>query len=252
MAPPRRLHPRRDLRRLDEHWETFLAEGAIEGWYHLPLPDGRVLPVEFSATANVLPGRHLSVVMPQPGGTRDPEGYSAVRFKRGRMVMAGQDAVGHLPAVTKPVLTDREREVLGLVAGGLTGGEIAQQLVVSPGDDQVARAERDDQAGRAHAGHAVAISLRDGQIDPVHEDARRSRGTHSERQVGHPPVRARAAAAAAVTSAFGGGREGIETVRVSPFSHPDRELSLQPSYRRSSEIAGHGAPWRGSRSTTTA
>ncbi len=160
--------PAGDLRRLDEHWETFLAEGAIEGWYHLPLPDGRVLPVEFSATANVLPGRHLSVVMPQPGGSRDPEGYSAVRFKRGRMVMAGHDAGwATSPAVTKPVLTDREREVLGLVAGGLTGGEIAQQLVVSPETIKSHVQNAMTKLGAHTRAHAVAISLRDGQIDPV-------------------------------------------------------------------------------------
>ena len=124
--------------------------------------------------------------------------------------MAGHDAGwATSPAVTKPVLTDREREVLGLVAGGLTGGEIAQQLVVSPETIKSHVQNAMTKLGAHTRAHAVAISLRDGQIDPVPRTRRRSRvGTHSERQVGHPPVRARPAAAAAVNSAFGGGRAG--------------------------------------------
>ena len=59
--------PAEDRQRLDEQWDAFLENGAIEGWSRLSLPNGSMFPVEFSATANVLPGRHLSVVMPRAG-----------------------------------------------------------------------------------------------------------------------------------------------------------------------------------------
>ena len=150
--------PAQDRERLDEHWDAFLANGAVEGWYHLPLPSGKILPVEFSATANVLPGRHLSVVMPRPGRSTASDGYSAVRFKRGRMVMA---------TAKHSSLTQREREVLGQVAGGLTGGQIAQQLVVSPETIKSHVQNAMTKLGAHTRAHAVAIALRTGQIDSV-------------------------------------------------------------------------------------
>jgi diguanylate cyclase (GGDEF)-like protein/PAS domain S-box-containing protein len=46
----------------DQVWQAFLQEGKQQGDYQLVLPDGRVRDVEFSATADVLPGRHLSII----------------------------------------------------------------------------------------------------------------------------------------------------------------------------------------------
>src|SRR5579875_620523 len=43
-------------------WQSFLHEGKQRGEYTLQLPDGRVCEIEFSATANVTPGRHLSII----------------------------------------------------------------------------------------------------------------------------------------------------------------------------------------------
>jgi diguanylate cyclase (GGDEF)-like protein/PAS domain S-box-containing protein len=43
-------------------WQTFLQDGAQQGEYQLQLPDGRTCDIEFSATADVLPGRHLSIM----------------------------------------------------------------------------------------------------------------------------------------------------------------------------------------------
>jgi PAS domain S-box-containing protein len=43
-------------------WEQFLKEGRMRGVFHLQRPDGEVVEVDFSATANFLPGRHLSLL----------------------------------------------------------------------------------------------------------------------------------------------------------------------------------------------
>src|SRR5688572_26325910 len=56
--------PPNERRRLEEQWQAFLASGTAEGWYRLFVPDRGNVPVEFSATANVLPARHLSVFIP--------------------------------------------------------------------------------------------------------------------------------------------------------------------------------------------
>lgn len=161
--------PAEDRKWLDEQWEAFLAHGAIEGWYHLPLPTGRTLPVEFSATANVLPGRHLSVVMPRSGHAPRADAQSEVSAEHGRMVMLRREAgwTRILPRDPNQLpLTDREREVLAFVAGGLRGGEIAQHLVLSPETIKSHVQNAMAKLGAHTRAHAVAIALRTGQIDP--------------------------------------------------------------------------------------
>jgi two-component system cell cycle sensor histidine kinase/response regulator CckA len=43
-------------------WRSLLEEGAVRGPYDVVRPDGTVRETEFSARANVLPGRHISVL----------------------------------------------------------------------------------------------------------------------------------------------------------------------------------------------
>jgi PAS domain S-box-containing protein len=43
-------------------WRSLLEEGAVRGPYEVVRPDGTVRETEFSARANVLPGRHISVL----------------------------------------------------------------------------------------------------------------------------------------------------------------------------------------------
>jgi PAS domain S-box-containing protein len=43
-------------------WEQFLKEGMMRGGFHLRRPGGEVVEVDFSATANFVPGRHLSLL----------------------------------------------------------------------------------------------------------------------------------------------------------------------------------------------
>ena len=158
-----------DRATLDKQWRAFLDHGAVEGWYHLPLPTGRVLPVEFSATANVLPGRHLSVVMPRPRPTFPADAQSDVAAVRGRIVMTRREAdwarvvrdAGGL------LLTEREREVLGHVARGLRGCEIAKDLFLSPETIKSHVQNAMAKLGAHTRAHAVALALMTGQIDTL-------------------------------------------------------------------------------------
>jgi DNA-binding CsgD family transcriptional regulator len=99
------LENRREVGRL---WDAFIRDGTQEGKYELLMPDGARVAVEYSATANMEPGRHLSILMFPPG-----------RIER--------DA----PRGSKSVLTSREREVLAMVAMGRSSSSIAAALGVA-------------------------------------------------------------------------------------------------------------------------
>lgn len=138
--------------RLDERWEEFLANGAAEGWYRLSIPARGQVPVEFSATANVLPSRHLSVFLPADGSS-GPSESDALEWKP-----VPAESAGRLP------LTDREREVMTLVASGLQGADIAERLFLSP---ETIKSHVQNAMGKlgAHTrAHAVAIALVTEQI----------------------------------------------------------------------------------------
>jgi PAS domain S-box-containing protein len=47
---------------VDAAWDEFLRKGTATGSFRLARPDGGEREVEFSATANVMPGRHVSVL----------------------------------------------------------------------------------------------------------------------------------------------------------------------------------------------
>jgi PAS domain S-box-containing protein len=45
-----------------QQWKLFLAEGSQQGIFELSRPDATTLTVDFAAKANILPGRHLSIL----------------------------------------------------------------------------------------------------------------------------------------------------------------------------------------------
>jgi DNA-binding CsgD family transcriptional regulator len=148
--------PPSELTRLEQQWEEFLKSGAAEGWYQLYVPDRGSVPVEFSAIANVLPARHLSVFIPPDKNVTRPAGSVSAREPAWTPVVA--DGSGRLP------LTNREREVMTLAASGLQSGEMAERLFLSP---ETVKSHVHNAMGKlgAHTrAHAVAIALVTGQI----------------------------------------------------------------------------------------
>jgi len=141
--------------RLEEMWEAFLASGVAEGWFELAVPERGLLPVEFSATANVLPTRHLSVLIPTDKTSVERAGST---LASGVSWRPGSESSGPVE------LTEREREVITLVASGFHNEEMAAQLYLSPETvkSHVQHAmEKLDVHTRAHA---VAVALVTGQI----------------------------------------------------------------------------------------
>lgn len=150
--------PPSERRRLEKQWKAFLTSGAAEGWYPLYVPHRGQVPLEFSATANVLPARHLSVFIP-PDKPSNEQAESALALE-----------TAWTPEVAKrsgrPPLTERELEVMTLVASGLQSGAIAERLFVSP---ETVKSHVHNAMGKlgAHTrAHAVAIALVTGQISP--------------------------------------------------------------------------------------
>lgn len=148
--------PQSDRQWLEEQWKAFLANGAAEGLYQLYVPERGAIPVEFSATANVLPARHLSVFIP-------PDELSAEQVKS---ALARKEpwTSGAEESSGRQQLTDREREIMTLVASGLQGGDIAEHLFLSP---ETIKSHVHNAMGKlgAHTrAHAVAIALVTGQI----------------------------------------------------------------------------------------
>lgn len=148
--------PPSERRRLEEQWQAFLANGAAEGWYQLYVPHRGPLPVEFSATANILPARHLSVFIPPDESLTGRAKSNAAREAAWKAI-AAQDT-GRLP------LTEREREVMTLIASGLQNADMAERLFLSP---ETVKSHVQNAMGKlgAHTrAHAVTIALVTGQI----------------------------------------------------------------------------------------
>lgn len=145
-----------ERKRLEEQWGAFLSSGGAEGWYQLYVPNRGHVPVEFSATANVLPARHLSVFIP-PEETLTEQAKGALA-REATWAPVAVEGAGRLQ------LTDREREVMTMVASGLQSGDIAERLFLSPETVKSHVHNALTKLGAHTRAHAVAIALVTGQI----------------------------------------------------------------------------------------
>jgi PAS domain S-box-containing protein len=128
---------------VDAIWNRLMRDGRLNGAYPLRRLDGEVRPVVFAATANVLPGRHMSVFAPGAAQCRDPLS----------------------PAPNgDSVLTPREREVLRLIADGLTDRQIADSLAVAPATARTHTRNLLEKLGSRTRAQAVAVAVRRGEI----------------------------------------------------------------------------------------
>jgi DNA-binding CsgD family transcriptional regulator len=148
--------PASERRRLEEQWEAFLTTGAAEGWYQLYVPSHGPLPVEFSATANVLPARHLSVfILPEEPGAEQVESPPT---RDAQWVPVAVEGGGRVQ------LTEREREVMTLVASGLQSGDVAERLFLSPETIRSHVQNALAKLGAHTRAHGVAVALVTGAI----------------------------------------------------------------------------------------
>jgi DNA-binding CsgD family transcriptional regulator len=132
------------LDELDQRWRDFLDAGTQAGAYTLQLPSGRRLEIEYSATANIGVGQHLSIFLsPSLGIERERVPVEALADR----------------------LTAREREVLGLVALGSTTPDIAERLTVSPETVRSHVKHAIEKLQARNRAHAVLLAIRSDQID---------------------------------------------------------------------------------------
>ncbi len=124
-------------------WDAFLREGTQSGTFELLMPDGPRLRVDYSATANIEPGRHLSILL-----------------------LAGREGSETFPvaASESPSLTEREREVLALIAMGESSGAIAAALVISPATVETHVRHCIVKLGAKNRAHAITLGLQRGEI----------------------------------------------------------------------------------------
>ncbi len=134
--PENRLH-------VEPLWDAFIREGVQEGTFELLMPDGGRVAVDYSATANVEPGRHLSILMFPPAHSRSRAAQLGGR---------------------RPLLTDREREVLGMIASGHASAWIASALGVATSTVETHVRNCLEKLGARNRAHAIALGLRRGEI----------------------------------------------------------------------------------------
>ncbi len=131
-------------------WRAFRDGGGHAEPFALEAP-ATMVEVAATVTAAVLPGRHLIALDPADGGSGDGE----VRERR----FAAPDA----RSPREP--TAREREVLELLAGGRTDGQIAELLELSPATVQTHVRNAKAKLGARTRAQAVAIALQRGLIE---------------------------------------------------------------------------------------
>jgi DNA-binding CsgD family transcriptional regulator len=132
------LTPPEGRSQVEPLWRAFIRDGVQQGVFMLMMPDGTRVEVEYSATANVEPGLHLSILM-------FPAGSDISRRREDR--------------AARRMLTDREREVLVMVAMGWATSGIAAELGVSSSTIETHVRHFLEKLGARNRAHAIALAL---------------------------------------------------------------------------------------------
>jgi PAS domain S-box-containing protein len=141
---------------LEARWQELIAKGRSSGRTLLLNGDGAKVKAYHLSVANFVPGRHLAVIVPVDS---DQEGLDWLLEEDG----AGSDGSGDAPE--RAPLTPREREIITLLALGLTGEEIADKLVISPETVRIHVRNARRRLGAKTRAHAVALAIKGGQIE---------------------------------------------------------------------------------------
>jgi PAS domain S-box-containing protein len=121
---------------ISPRWEAFLRTGTQGGTFAFLRPDGTPRLFGYYATAHAAQGWHLAVLA-APAPT-----YHA-RSREG----------------TSPGLSERERQVLTLIATGETGLAISQALNISPATVETHVRHSMEKLGAKNRPHAIALAL---------------------------------------------------------------------------------------------
>jgi PAS domain S-box-containing protein len=132
--------------RLDSVWQAFRARRGHAGPFQLMAGQKEGANVDIGVATNVLPGRHLVVL----AGSAEQLAIAGSRLE-------SREGEARPPTV-------REREVLTLLAGGATDGQIAHKLALSPATVQTHVRNAKAKLGARTRAQAVALALRRGMI----------------------------------------------------------------------------------------
>lgn len=135
-----------------EMFEAFLRDGSQSGPYTLIRGDGTEVECSYSASANIGPGLHLSILVPREKADTELDSDSSDRKDN-------QDRVDQVR------LTDREREILTMLALGETNQTIARELNLAPETVRTHTRTARLRLGARSRSHAITLALRSGQLD---------------------------------------------------------------------------------------
>lgn len=144
--------PPADRADIERNWAEFLRRDGVSSLTEFHFPDGTRVPVQ-AGTAPVAPGVHLIVCL--PWATHEEADSTLVE----EADMAEREGQGL-------TLTNREREVLTLLALGDTGEQIARELFISPETVRTHVQHARQKLGATTRGHAIALALVAGEIAP--------------------------------------------------------------------------------------
>ena len=146
------LIPAENATDADSLWDEFLRAGSQAGRVALRTPAGHECEVTYSATANIVPGVHLSILVGP--GVEEPNLDDATTLSEEER---GDDAGA--------ALTARQREVVTMLALGMSGEQIAERLVLSPETVRIHVRNARARLGARTRAQMIALALQAGELD---------------------------------------------------------------------------------------